>query len=218
LPDVDGSPPPRARVGVLSLQGDFERHSRMLEACGVSAVRVTLPEHLEGLAALVMPGGESSTMLRLLEATDLRAPIEAFVREKPVLGTCAGVILLARKADKLPASTLGALDLEASRNSYGRQIHSFVGPVSIPALGGEFPGVFIRAPRIDHFGSSVEAIARRTDEHGREEVVGVRSGHIVGITFHPELTSDLRFHRWFLTEVVGLRLPAASHQRSTEAA
>lgn len=218
MPDVDGKPSPRARVGVLSLQGDFERHSGMLEACGVSAVRVTLPEHLEHLAALVMPGGESSTMLRLLEATGLRAPIETFVREKPVLGTCAGVILLAHEADRLPRPTLGALDLEASRNSYGRQIHSFVGPVQIPALGGEFPGVFIRAPRIDHFGASVEVIARRTDEHQQEEVVGVRSGRIVGITFHPELTSDLRFHRWFLTEVVGLALPVASAQRSPEAA
>jgi pyridoxal 5'-phosphate synthase pdxT subunit len=218
LPDVDGKPAPRARVGVLSLQGDFERHSRMLEACGVSAVRVTLPEHLEGLAALVMPGGESSTMLRLLEATGLRAPLEAFVREKPVLGTCAGVILLARQADRLPAPTLGVLDLEASRNSYGRQIHSFVGAVNIPVLGGEFPGVFIRAPRIDHLGSSVEVIARRRDERQRDEVVGVRAGKIVGITFHPELTSDLRFHRWFLTDVVGLALPAISDQRSTEAA
>jgi len=193
----------RPRVGVLSLQGDFGRHAASLEALGATAVRVVLPADLEGLDALVMPGGESTTMLRLMEANGLRTPLEAFVRERPVLGTCAGVILLAREADRLPAPTLGALDVGVGRNAYGRQIDSFEAELEASALGGPFTGVFIRAPRIVRVGPGVEVVAR----HGAEPV-GVRQGRIVGLCFHPELTSDLRFHRWFLGAVAGLAVPA----------
>jgi 5'-phosphate synthase pdxT subunit len=199
---------PRPRVGVLALQGDFERHAAALETLGVAVVRVALPRDLEGLDALVLPGGESTTMLRLMAANGLRKPLEAFVRERPVLGTCAGVILLGVEADGLPAPPLGALDVGVARNAYGRQIDSFSAPIECPAVGGTFPGVFIRAPRIRRVGASVEVIARRAGEAGPGEPVGVRSGRVVGICFHPELTSDLRFHRWFLTAVAGLALPA----------
>ncbi len=194
------------RVGVLSLQGDFALHRAALETLGAEAVRVTLPVDLEALEALVIPGGESSTMLRLLEATGLRAPAEAFVRERATLGTCAGVIVLSRESDRLPLATLGTLDISTSRNAYGRQIHSFSDTVEMPALGGSCHGVFIRAPRITRIGPGVEVIAR----HGGEPV-GVRSGRTVGLCFHPELTGDLRLHRWFLGEVAGLALdmPAA---------
>jgi 5'-phosphate synthase pdxT subunit len=212
---------PNPRIGVLSLQGDFERHSRSIEALALEAVRVSLPEHLEGLAAMVLPGGESSTLLRLLEATGLRAPLERFVREKPVLGTCAGVILLAREADRLPYPTLGVLDVAVMRNAYGRQVHSFTAPVDVRPLAASFAGVFIRAPRITRLGAEVKIIATRARECGASEVVGVRSGSLVGLCFHPELTGDLRMHRWFLGEVAGLPLPAATaHEasRSTEAA
>ena len=193
------------RVGVLALQGDFACHQATLAALGVEAVRVSRPEHLEGLDALVMPGGESTTMLRLLEAMGLRAPLERFVAQKPVLGTCAGLILLARGAEALPYPTLGVLDAEVARNAYGRQIDSFTATLRIPPVGGEFPGVFIRAPRIVRTGAGAEPIAW----HG-DEVVGVRQGRLVGICFHPELTQDLRFHRWFLERVAGLELPRAN--------
>ena len=197
---VTGVPAPR--VGVLSLQGDFACHRASLESLGVEVQRVTLPRDLEGLEAIVLPGGESTTMLRLLAATGLRAPLAAFVREKPVLGTCAGVILLGSGAAGLPVLPLGVLDATVERNAYGRQIDSFHAELEAPVVGGAFHGVFIRAPRIRRVGDGVEVVARR----GREPV-GLRAGRVVGLCFHPELTSDLRFHRWFLTEVVGLRLP-----------
>jgi 5'-phosphate synthase pdxT subunit len=193
------------RVGVLSLQGDFACHRGALEALGAEPVRVTLPRDLEGLAALVLPGGESTTMLRLLAATGLRAPIEAFVKTRPVLGTCAGVILLGRGGAGLPAPPLGVLDVTVERNAYGRQIDSFHEDLDVPVVGGRFHGVFIRAPRITQVGKGVEVIARRA-----AEAVGVRAGHIVGLCFHPELTGDLRLHRWFLTEVAGLDLPSSA--------
>ncbi len=204
MPAAAGEPVRGPRVGVLSLQGDFARHGAALRALGAEPVRVSRPEHMEGLEALVIPGGESTTMLRLLASTGLRAPVEAFVRSRPVLGTCAGLIVLAREAGELPASPLAALDVAVERNAYGRQIDSFSGPVEAPALGGAFDGVFIRAPRIRRMGDGVSVVARRPDG----EPVGVRAGRVVGLTFHPEMTPDVRFHRWFLAEVGGLRLPA----------
>ena len=196
-------------VGVLSLQGDFARHAASLEALGVVARPVVLPEHLDGLDALVLPGGESTTMIRLMDANGLRAPLEKFVREMPVMGTCAGVILLGKTGDQLPGPPLGALDVTVERNGYGRQIDSFIADLDAPVVGGSYRGVFIRAPRIRSLGAGVEVIAR----HG-DEVVGVRQRLVVGLCFHPELTSDLRFHRWFLTSVAGLRLPGASESEA----
>jgi pyridoxal 5'-phosphate synthase pdxT subunit len=199
--------PPAPRVGVLSLQGDFACHRASLETLGVEVRRVTLPRDLEGIEAIVFPGGESTTMLRLLAATGLRAPLEAFVRERPVLGTCAGVILLGSGGAGLPAPTFGVLDVTVERNAYGRQIDSFEAELEAPVLGRAFHGVFIRAPRLTRVGKGVEVVARRGAD-GSDEPVGVRAGKVVGLCFHPELTSDLRFHRWFLTEVAGLRLAA----------
>lgn len=188
---------------MLSLQGDFSLHAAALSELGCEPVRVSLPEHLDpALAALVLPGGESTTMLRLLESTGLRAPLEAFVRERPVLGTCAGLILLAREADKLPASPLGVLDVTAARNAWGRQVHSFTDTVDAPALGGALTGVFIRAPRITRVGDGVEVLVRY-----RGEPVGVRQGNVVALAFHPELTADRRVHAWFLDEVVRASTP-----------
>ena len=193
------------RVGVLSLQGDFAMHRASLEALGAEVVRVVLPPDLDGLDALVVPGGESTTMMRLMDRNGLRPALEKFVREMPVMGTCAGVILLGRDGEHLPGPPLGVLDASVERNAYGRQIDSFTAPVDAPVLGRRVPGVFIRAPRIRRVGAGVEVIAR----HG-DEPVGVRSGRVVGLCFHPELTSDLGFHRWFLTEVAGLRLAGDS--------
>ena len=207
------------RVGVLSLQGDFARHQASLEALGVEVRAVRLPEDLEGLDALVMPGGESTTMLRLIDDYDLREPLTRFVRSKPVLGTCAGVILLGKDGQHLPAPPLGVLDISVDRNAYGRQIDSFSAEIEAPPLGGLFHAVFIRAPRLAKPGPHVEIVARRLPEAGGE-AVGVRQGQVVGLCFHPELTSDTRFHRWFLTEVAkleGLR-PAAAPKRQRLAA
>jgi len=194
-----GRPAGAPRVGLLSLQGDFEKHREALQAHGAESVRVSLPEHLAGLDALVLPGGESTTMLRLLEATGLRAGVERFVREKPVLGTCAGLILLARSADRLPTPTLGVLDITAERNAWGRQVHSFTARVDVAPLGSAFDGVFIRAPRITRVGRGVEVVATL-----RGEPVGVRRGRVAAFTFHPELTADPRLHAWFLRDVAGL--------------
>lgn len=198
---------PAPRVGVLSLQGDFACHRAALESLGVEVRRVTLPRDLDGLEAIVLPGGESTTMLRLLAATGLRAPLESFVRSRPVLGTCAGVILLGSGAAGLPAPPFGVLDATVERNAYGRQIDSFHADLDAPVVGGAFHGVFIRAPRIRAIGAGVEVVARRGKEAAGEPV-GVRAGRVVGLCFHPELTSDLRFHRWFLAEVAGLSLPS----------
>ena len=187
------------RVGVLSLQGDFALHAAALREMACEPVRVSLPEHLEGLEALILPGGESSTMLRLLDSTGLRAPLERFVAERPVLGTCAGLILLARESDRLPRPTLGALDITAERNAWGRQVHSFSAAVRFEPSGREVDGVFIRAPRIRRLGRSVQVVATY-----RGEAVGVRQGHVAALAFHPELTPDRALHRWFLREVAGL--------------
>lgn len=193
------------RVGVLGLQGDYARHIASLEALGVDAARVVVAEDLEGCDALVMPGGESTTMTRVMLRNGLRPALERFVREKPVMGTCAGVILLGRTADPLPAPSFGVLDAAVERNAYGRQIDSFSAEVEAPVVGGRFHGVFIRAPRIRATGPDVEIVARLGSE-----VVGVRQGRAVGLCFHPELTSDLRFHRWFLGSVAGLDLPSGT--------
>ena len=184
---------------MLGLQGDFALHAEALAAVGCEAVRVSLPEHLSGIEALVLPGGESSTMLRLLDSTGLRAGIETFVRRKPTLGTCAGLILLAREVDRLPRPTLAALDITAERNAWGRQVHSFTDAVDVPALGAPIEGVFIRAPRICRVGRGVQVFATY-----RGEPVGVRRGHVAAISFHPELTPDRRLHEWFVREVAGL--------------
>lgn len=198
----------RGRVGVLSLQGDYARHRASLEALGVEVPSVRLAGDLEGLDALVLPGGESTTMLTLIEAYGLRAPLAAFLESRPVLGTCAGLILLGREGERLPAAPFGALDVTVERNAYGRQLDSFDADVEAPVLGGHFHAVFIRAPRLTRIGAGVEVIARRLPEAGGEPVA-VRQRRLVGLCFHPELTGDLRFHRWFLTEVAGLA-PVAS--------
>ena len=199
----------RPRVGVLALQGDFARHRASLEALGVEVRLVRRAVDLEDLEALILPGGESTTMLTLIEAQGLRPALEAFVSRQPVLGTCAGVILLGHGGARLPAASFGVLDVEVERNAYGRQIDSFSAEVEAPVLGGRFPAVFIRAPRLGRVGAGVEVVARRIAGAGvAAEPVGVRSGRVVGLCFHPELTRDLRFHRWFLTEVAGLTLDA----------
>ena len=188
------------KVGVLALQGDFREHLQALEAVGASTRTVRLPHDLEGLDGLVIPGGESTTMRRLMEAYGLTEPVRTFADAgKAVYGSCAGCILLAREVDERGPSELALMDIAVSRNAYGRQVDSFEADVSAPTLGAApVHGVFIRAPRIERIGPQVEALARTEDG----TVVAARQGRLMVTTFHPELTEDYRVHRYFLDALV----------------
>ena len=185
------------KVGILSLQGAFREHREVLDALDVEAVEVRTPEQLGALDALILPGGESTTMSQLLDTAALRAPIAELLAEGlSVLGTCAGMILLAREvADgRSDQWSFGAIDVAVRRNAYGRQRDSFEAPLAVDGLaGGPFPGVFIRAPRIEHVGGDVEVLARY-DGHP----VLARQGRVWVASFHPELSGDLRLHHRFL--------------------
>ncbi|HLH21482.1 MAG TPA: pyridoxal 5'-phosphate synthase glutaminase subunit PdxT [Chloroflexota bacterium] len=187
-------------VGVLALQGDFREHLAALGAAGAAARAVRRPEQLAGLDGLVIPGGESTTIRRLLAAYELAEPLrERMATGFPVYGTCAGCILLAREVDGAPAPPLGLMDIGVTRNAYGRQVDSFEMDLSVPVLGAPpLRAVFIRAPRIDWVGPAVDALARLEDG----TVVAAREGNLLVTTFHPELTGDARFHRYFLEHVV----------------
>ena len=188
-------------VGIFSLQGDYERHEAAFRDVGVTTKRVNDAGSLSAVDALSMPGGESTTMLRLLQVTGLREPLRRFVETKPVFATCAGLILLARDltdGGRVPFPPLGVLDVEVERNAYGRQIDSFEAKVSGAATGNTpFEGVFIRAPRLKRVGPGVEVVAKLG-----EEPVAVRQDRILALCFHPELTRDRRLHRWFLEHCV----------------
>jgi 5'-phosphate synthase pdxT subunit len=181
---------------VLALQGAYREHVRTLEAIGARTRLVRLPADLEGLDGLVMPGGESTTMALLMQRMGLLEPLrETLHAGLPVLGTCAGMILL---ADRLTDGRSGQdplhlLPIAVRRNAWGRQVDSFEAPVRVEALDGPFPGVFIRAPRVESAGDA-EVIA--TLEDG--EPVGVRKGRVMALAFHPELSGDDRLHREFL--------------------
>jgi len=186
-------------VGVLALQGDFEAHARVLEGLGVAATPVRAVAELEGVDALVLPGGESTSMLRLAQDDGLFEPLRRRIAKGlAVLGTCAGVVLLAEKVHPAQPS-LGLLDVSVVRNGYGRQIASAIVPLRIAeALGGPpvMEGVFIRAPRILKTGPGVEILAWR-----EEDPVLVRQGKLLAATFHPELTGDTRVHRLLLESI-----------------
>jgi 5'-phosphate synthase pdxT subunit len=188
------------RVGVLALQGDFREHVEALRAAGAEPRAVRRPPELEGLDALVIPGGESTTMRRLLAAYELTEPIRQRVASDfPVYGTCAGCILLAGEVDGEPSSPLGLMDIGVTRNAYGRQVDSFETDLALPALGEEpLRAVFIRAPRIERTGPAVEILARLDDG----TAVAARQGNLLVTTFHPELTGDTRLHRYFLEQLV----------------
>ena len=185
------------KVGVLALQGAFREHREVLDALGVEAVEVRTPEQLVALDALILPGGESTTMSKLLDTSGVRAPLAELLADGfPVFGTCAGMILLARDVvDGRPdQESFGAIDIAVRRNAYGRQRDSFEADLMVDGLvGGPFSGVFIRAPRIESVGNDVEILATHEDVP-----VLVRQGAVVVASFHPELSGDLRLHEWFL--------------------
>ena len=186
----------RRRVGVLALQGDFREHLAALRATEVEGVPVRLATDLENVDALILPGGESTTMARLMESA-LRDSIQRRVAAgMPVMGTCAGMILMARdvKDGRVDQEPLQLMDIGVRRNAYGRQIDSFEAEVESHAIGGAGPAVFIRAPQLVQHGDSVEELAR----HG-DQVVAVKQGNRLALAFHPELTPDRRWHQYFLT-------------------
>ena len=186
----------RRRVGVLALQGDFREHLAALRATEVEGVPVRLATDLENVDALILPGGESTTMARLMEPA-LRDSIQHRVAAgMPVMGTCAGMILMARDVTdgRVDQEPLQLMDIGVRRNAYGRQIDSFEAEVESHAIGGAGPAVFIRAPQLVQHGDSVEELAR----HG-DQVVAVKQGNRLALAFHPELTPDRRWHQYFLT-------------------
>jgi 5'-phosphate synthase pdxT subunit len=172
----------------------------MMKRLGAAVREVRLAEHLAGLDGLIIPGGESTTMGRLMEEYGLLAPLRAFGRERPILGTCAGLIMLASRTTEGSQPLLGLMDVTVRRNAYGPQVHSFEGMVELSLTReGEaetFPGVFIRAPWVEEWGPDVRVVARC---EGR--VVGVEQGLLLAFAFHPELTNDTRIHQYFLGRV-----------------
>ncbi len=187
-----------ATIGVLALQGGFARHQVILEELGCRSVAVRYPADLEQLDGLIIPGGESTTISRQLDASGLRAAIITFAGEKPVMGTCAGLIMMSREPASDQVHSLGLLDLVVERNGWGRQVHSFTVtlPVQFNGHSEKVPAVFIRAPRISSLGPDVEVLATIEGEP-----VLVRQGRHLGATFHPELGADTRIHKLFLQAI-----------------
>ena len=204
MTDLDRAPGGATRIGVLALQGDVREHLDSLTSLGASAVPVRRPGELDGLDGLVLPGGESTTIIRLARIFDLLVPLRAFVAAgRPVYGACAGMILLADSVldGEAGQETLGGLDATVRRNAFGRQVDSFEGPVSMTGVG-EVHGVFIRAPWVEEVGAGVEVLARVPEgEPGAGRIVAVRQGAILATSFHPELTGDARVHGLFLQMV-----------------
>jgi 5'-phosphate synthase pdxT subunit len=183
------------RIGVLALQGDFARHRAALERCGAEAIEVRRPEELADLDGLIIPGGESTTLLKLMDAWNFVPAIEKFhAAGKPIFGTCAGLILLAREVTRPSQFSLGLIDVGVERNAYGRQRESFETRGTVALAGGrrEIEMVFIRAPRIRRLGPGVETLAT----HDGEPVLA-QQGPVLVAAFHPELTEDLTVHRYF---------------------
>lgn len=195
------------KVGVLALQGDFAEHIQILKSLGVEAIEVRKPEQLQGLDGLIIPGGESTTVGKLATEYGLIEPMREMAQYgKPVWGTCAGMIFLAKDAGR-PQPLLGVMDVNVKRNAFGRQVQSFEQDLDVPELGKvdngkqpnrPFHAIFIRAPLIESVGRGVKVLARLEDG----TVVAARQGNLLATSFHPELTKDARFHKYFL-EFVG---------------
>ena len=198
------------KIGVLALQGAFREHILKLQSLGVDAREIRLPEQLDDLNALIIPGGESTTMGKLAVAFGLLEPLREFARNRPTWGTCAGLILLADRAVKQKKGgqpLIGGLDITVDRNFFGRQVDSFEEDLEVPALAevaqpddpdGPFHAIFIRAPAVVAIGPEVQLLARLP---GNGPIVAVRQDHLLGTAFHPELSDDLRFHRYFIRMV-----------------
>jgi pyridoxal 5'-phosphate synthase pdxT subunit len=194
------------RIGVLAVQGDVREHAAALGAVGATVRPVRRPGELAGLAGLVIPGGESTVIDKLVRAFELHSPLVTAIRGGlPVFGSCAGMIMLADRivGGRSDQQTLGGLDITVRRNAFGRQVDSFESDLEIAPLG-EPPlrAVFIRAPWVEDWGPGVEVLAS-VERDGADHPVAVRSGPLLATSFHPEVTGDLRMHRYFVDAVVG---------------
>ena len=179
------------RIGVLAVQGDFAAHARALKRVGVEAVEVRRARQFDEAGGLIIPGGESTTMLKFVEEEGLGAAIKSFAAAgRPIFATCAGAILVARQVSNPRQASLGLMDIDVARNAYGRQVDSFISEIETTLAGGPLEAVFIRAPRITRAGREVVTLATL-----KGEPVMVRQGNLVAATFHPELTDDDRAHR-----------------------
>jgi len=189
------------KIGVLALQGAFREHIAILRRLGVDAVEVRLPEDLSDMDGLILPGGESTTIGKLAAAYGLIDSLRRFAQNKPVWGTCAGMILMARKID-LDQPCLGFMNIAVQRNAFGRQVDSFVEDLRIciwkDSVRQPFPGIFIRAPKLIEVGEGVDVIARLGDG----TAVAAQEGKWLATAFHPELTQDLRFHQYFIDIII----------------
>ncbi len=189
------------KVGVLALQGAFIEHIKAVESLGAEGIEVRLPEHLEGLDALILPGGESTTIGKLAVQYGLIDPLREFAKSKPTWGTCAGMIFLAKDIGYDRQPILGVMDITVNRNAFGRQVDSFEADLPIKGIeGGDFHAIFIRAPIATAAGDGVEVLGSLAD--GR--IIAARQGHLLATAFHPELTDDTRIHALFL-KLVGER-------------
>jgi 5'-phosphate synthase pdxT subunit len=185
------------KIGVLAAQGAFAEHITALHRLGIDTAVVRLPADLQGIDGLIVPGGESTSISKLMQAYSLADPVKALVENGlPVLGTCAGMIILAKKiVDANGVKPIGVMDITVRRNAFGRQIDSFEKSVSIPVLGkAPFHAIFIRAPRIESIEPSVVVLSKLDDG----SIIAARQGNKIVCSFHPELTDDLRFHRFFI--------------------
>ncbi len=208
FPSPGPGSPGSSGVAVLALQGGFAAHRRALDRIGVRSFEARKPEELAQAGGLVIPGGESTTLWKFFEFAPWEDAIRAFVRSgRPVLGTCAGAILLASEVTNPPQKALRLIDISVERNAFGRQVDSFTGDVESPELGGRLPAVFIRAPRIRRVGPGVDVVA--TLGGPPAEPVLVRQENVVAATFHPELTEDSRVHRLAFAEAAAAAVPSA---------
>ncbi|MDH5358664.1 MAG: pyridoxal 5'-phosphate synthase glutaminase subunit PdxT [Gammaproteobacteria bacterium] len=181
------------KIGVLALQGDYQKHSQILSQLGLTPLLLRYPQQLQEVSGLIIPGGESTTMRKLIDANDFRQPLLAFARRFPILGTCAGLIMMSHLLDDDPrVNPLGIIDVTVTRNAYGRQLDSFLDELEVNIDGKKhtIAASFIRAPIINVVGSDVEVLA-----HYHGEPVAVRHGRHVGLTFHPELNDVTLFHQ-----------------------
>jgi 5'-phosphate synthase pdxT subunit len=187
------------RIGVLALQGDFAKHIEVLRSLGIEVQEVRKPQDLKECQGLIIPGGESTVMLRQIEFIQMRQPLLAFAKEKPLFGTCAGLILMSQNVQSSPLQPFRLLDVEVERNAFGRQVESFQAFISLELVPGQsktFPAFFIRAPRIRRYGEEVQVLAKLNGE-----AILVRQGHHLGASFHPELTADPQVHQYFIEMV-----------------
>ena len=177
------------KIGILALQGDYLKHEQLVLKLGWDCVRVRYEKDFSSLNGLIIPGGESTTLTKLLKATGLFVPLKEFAETHPILGTCAGLILMSSESSDRRVSPLGLLNIKVERNAFGRQIHSFTAKLDMAESDRIIQGTFIRAPKISQLGENVDVLAKFDDEP-----VAVRQGNHIGLAFHPELNNETIFH------------------------